>query len=143
MQCAVFLYNRDCMIRSNILILFQQARVESMTNWEFWVGLARLYTKNVYARWEETLVKASAYRVTNDIEKGENCWLVQHTKRSEKIVWGQHQFQVYVNKETGEFTCECKTWEHTSKAVYEYLYAYTPGIYDSWCYFLTKTCYVW
>jgi hypothetical protein len=59
----------------------------------------------------ETLVKASAYRVTNDIEKGENCWLVQHTKRLEKIVWGQHQFQVYVNKETGEFTCECKTWE--------------------------------
>jgi hypothetical protein len=59
------------MIRSNILILFQQARVESMTNWEFRVGLARLYTKNMYARWEETLVKASAYRVTKDIEKGE------------------------------------------------------------------------
>jgi hypothetical protein len=57
-----------------------------MTNWEFAVGLSHLYTKNVYARWEETLVKISAYRVTNDIEKGENCWLVQQTKRSEKIV---------------------------------------------------------
>jgi hypothetical protein len=45
------------------------------------VGLSRLYTKNVHARWEETLVKVSAYKVTNDIEKGENCWLVQHTKK--------------------------------------------------------------
>jgi hypothetical protein len=63
-----------------------------MTNWKFGVGLSRLYTKNVYARWEEILVKASEYRVTNDIVKGENYWLVQHTKRSKKIVWGQQYF---------------------------------------------------
>lgn len=57
--------------------------------------------------------KASAYKVMPDPIKGEHSWLVQHTKRSEKIVWGQHQFEVTVNQDSGEFTCECKTWEHT------------------------------
>lgn len=101
------------MMVTNRVLLFIQSKIESRTNWEFGVRLSHVYTRAVYSKWEETLSKASAYKISVDSERGEHCWLVQHTKRSEKIVWGQHQFQVKVNQETGEFTCECKAWEHT------------------------------
>jgi hypothetical protein len=28
-------------------------------------------------------------------------WIVQHTKRSNKIVWGQHQFKITADIEAG------------------------------------------
>jgi hypothetical protein len=58
------------------------------------------------------VARAGAYTVSSDRERQPGIFLVQHTKRSKKIVWGQHQFRVRADKIAEEFTCECKTWEH-------------------------------
>jgi hypothetical protein len=56
-------------------------------------------------RFEESMKYSSAYRIVTDSDGGDNDWVVQHTKRSNKIVWGQHQFKVAANIEAGEYTC--------------------------------------
>jgi hypothetical protein len=71
----------------------------------------------VFARFEETLKKATAFKIVQDHDKGPKNWLVQHTSRSDKIVWGQHQFQVMVDEDNGVFECECKQLEHTGMIV--------------------------
>jgi hypothetical protein len=38
---------------------------------------------------------------------------VKHTTRSNKIVWGQHQFKIRADVDAGKYSCECKHWAHT------------------------------
>jgi hypothetical protein len=56
---------------------------------------------------------ASAYKIMHDLDGGVNDWVVQHTTRSKKILWGLHQFKVTTDVESRKYTCECKHWEHT------------------------------
>ena len=76
-----------------------------------WVS--RAYTRAVMNRFEESMKYATAYKILKDADGCDNEWIVQHTKRSNKIVWGQHQFKITADIEAGEYTCECKQWEHT------------------------------
>jgi hypothetical protein len=55
----------------------------------------------------------TTYRISLYSDGGANDWVVQHTNRSCRIVWGQHQFKVVVNLDNEKYTCECKNWEHT------------------------------
>jgi hypothetical protein len=64
-------------------------------------------------RFHESLKYATAYKITHDPDGGVNDWVVQHTTRSNKIVWGQHQFKVMADADAGKYACECKHWEHT------------------------------
>jgi hypothetical protein len=64
-------------------------------------------------RFHESLKYATAYKITHDPDGGVNDWVVQHTTRSNKIVWGQHQFKVMADAYAGKYACECKHWEHT------------------------------
>jgi hypothetical protein len=41
-------------------------------------------------RFEESMKYATAYKILKDADGCDNEWIVQHTKRSNKIVWGQH-----------------------------------------------------
>ncbi|WVZ93382.1 hypothetical protein U9M48_039365 [Paspalum notatum var. saurae] len=77
------------------------------------VKVSRAYTRAVMSRFEESMKYATAYKITHDPDGGANDWVVQHTKRSNKIVWGQHQFKVFADVEVGRYKCECKQWEHT------------------------------
>ncbi|WVZ89459.1 hypothetical protein U9M48_035862 [Paspalum notatum var. saurae] len=86
---------------------------ETITLYEFEVKVARAYTRAVMNRFEESIKYATAYKITRDPDGGVNYWVVQHTKRSNKIVWGQHQFKVFADVEAGRYKCECKQWEHT------------------------------
>jgi hypothetical protein len=70
-------------------------------------------------RFKETIRYATAYSIAADLEGSDNSWFVQHTKRSNKIVWGQHQFMVIADMDDGVYTCECKRWEHTSMLLLE------------------------
>lgn len=90
-----------------------QAHNEPNTNWEFEIRAGRAYTRAVFQRFEATMKRATAYHIQRDTEGDENDWLVQHTHRTEKIVWGQHQFKVKADQNNGYYSCECKQWEHT------------------------------
>ena len=90
-----------------------QGQRKTNTLYEFEVKVARAYTRAVMNRFEESMKYATAYKITRDSEGGVNDWVVQYTKRSNKIVWGQHQFKVFADVEAGRYKCECKQWEHT------------------------------
>jgi hypothetical protein len=77
------------------------------------VRVSRAYTRAVMNRFEESMKYATAYKILKDPDGCDNEWIVQHTKRSNKIVWGQHQFKITADIEAREYTCECKQWEHT------------------------------
>jgi hypothetical protein len=70
-------------------------------------------------RLEETMRYDTAYRIAADPEGGDYSWVVQHTTRSNKIVWGQHQFMVIADMDDGVYTCECKRLEHTGMLLLE------------------------
>lgn len=74
----------------------------------FEIRIARAYTRDVMNRFNETIKYATAYRITHDSDGGINDWLVQHTTRSNKIVWGQHQYKVVADVDGQKYTCECK-----------------------------------
>jgi hypothetical protein len=79
----------------------------------FEIRVARTYTRVVMNKFHESLKYATAYKITHDPDGGVNDWVVQHTSRSNKIVWRQHQFKVMADVEARKYECECKHWEHT------------------------------
>jgi hypothetical protein len=79
----------------------------------FEIRVARAYTRAVMNRFHESLKYATAYKIAHDPDGGVNDWVVQLTTRSNKIVWGQHQFKVMADADAGKYACECKHWEHT------------------------------
>jgi hypothetical protein len=83
------------------------------TLYRFKVRVSRAYTRAVMNRFEESMKYATAYIILKDTDGSDKDWIVQHTKRSNKIVWGQHQFKITADIEAGEYTCECKQWKHT------------------------------
>jgi hypothetical protein len=91
-----------------------QGQKDTTTVYIFEIKVARAYTRAVLNRFEESIKYVTAYRISLDPYGAANDWLVQHTSRSKKIVWGQHQFRVMADVEAGKFKCECKQWEHTS-----------------------------
>jgi hypothetical protein len=90
-----------------------QSETMADSNWPFEVRVARVYTRAVFNRFKESMKSATAYRITADPERGMHSWLVQHTKTSKKLVWGQHQFSVTVDTARELFTCECRVMEQT------------------------------
>jgi hypothetical protein len=90
-----------------------QSETMADSNWPFKVRVARVYTRAIFNRFEESMKLATAYRITANPERGMHSWLVQHTKTSKKLVWGQHQFSVTVDIARELFTCECRVMEQT------------------------------
>jgi hypothetical protein len=86
---------------------------DTTTLYMFEIRVARAYTRAVMTRFHETVKYATAYRIDHDTEGDVNDWVVKHTTRSNKIVWGQHQFKIRVDVDAGKYSCECKQWEHT------------------------------
>ena len=95
-----------------------QGQKDTTTLYTFEVRVARAYTRTVMNRFEETMKYATAYRIASDPDGGETDYVVQHTKRSNRIVWGQHQFRVKADEGAGRYTCECRQWEHTGKQLF-------------------------
>ncbi|WVZ76157.1 hypothetical protein U9M48_024155 [Paspalum notatum var. saurae] len=59
------------------------------------------YTRAVMNRFEESMKYSTAYKIVHDPDGGPDDYLVQHTSRSNKIVWGQ--FKVKANVEAGKY----------------------------------------
>ncbi|WVZ84433.1 hypothetical protein U9M48_031466 [Paspalum notatum var. saurae] len=98
---------------------------ETNTLYPFEIRVARAYTRVVINRFEESMKCSTAYKIVRDPDGGPDDYLVQHTSRSNKIVWGQHQFKVKADVETGKYFCECKQWEHTGLLCVHLLKAFT------------------
>ena len=65
-----------------------QGQKDTTTLYTFEVRVARAYTRTVMNRFEETMKYATAYRIASDPDGSEIDYVVQHTKRSNRIVWG-------------------------------------------------------
>jgi len=104
-----------------------QGQKETNTLYMFEIRVARAYTRAVMSKFQESLKYATAFKIMHDEEGGANDWVVQHTTRSNKIVWGQHQFKVTADEDAGKYTCECKHWEHTGME-YEIVNIYIENI---------------
>ncbi|XP_062224618.1 protein FAR1-RELATED SEQUENCE 3-like [Phragmites australis] len=83
------------------------------SGWGFVDQLRRVYTRRVFEQVQRTVTSATRYRIDDDLVGRKNHYLVSHTRRTNKISWGQHQFKVCADIECQKFTCECRTWEHT------------------------------
>ncbi|WVZ49235.1 hypothetical protein U9M48_000609 [Paspalum notatum var. saurae] len=83
------------------------------TLYSFEIRVARTYTRAVMNRFDESMKYSTAYKIVRDPDGGLDDCLVQHTSRSNKIVWGQHQFKVKADVDAEKYSCECKQWEHT------------------------------
>jgi hypothetical protein len=78
----------------------------------FEIRVVRGYTRAMMNKFQESFKYATTFKIMHDPNGGANDWVVQHTTRSKKIVWGQHQFKLAADEESGKYTCECKHWEH-------------------------------
>jgi hypothetical protein len=97
----------------NTVLCNLQGQKDTTTLYMFEIRVARAYTRAVMTRFQETVKYATAYRIDRDTEGDENDWVVKHTTRSNKIVWGQLQFKIRADVDAGKYSCECKHWEHT------------------------------
>eukprot|EP00267_Zea_mays_P041791 XP_020393718.1 uncharacterized protein LOC109939800 [Zea mays] len=86
---------------------------DTTTLYMFEIRIARAYTRAVMTKFQETVKYATAYQIDHDTEGDVNDWVVKHTTRSNKIVWGQHQFKLRADVDAEKYSCECKHWEHT------------------------------
>ena len=98
-----------------------QGQKDTTTLYMFEIRVARAYTRAVMTRFQETVKYATTYRIDRDTEGEEHDWVVKHTTRSNKIVWGQHQFKIRADVDAGKYSCECKHWEHTGMLYYKKL----------------------
>lgn len=85
-----------------------------MTLQPFDKQLSRVYTRAVFKKYRETFIYSTAFRI--DPEEGQaNSYLVTRTNQTKAYSWFQHSFKVEADVKAREYTCECKTWEHTGK----------------------------
>ncbi|CAD6226630.1 unnamed protein product [Miscanthus lutarioriparius] len=104
---------KDCEAENPQFRWEAKSKTLTKSKWEFEIQMGRIYTRNVFKDFEKKVVDYTAYKIEDNTEAGRNCYLVCHTNKTAKITWGQHKFKVRADKENGDFSCECREWEHT------------------------------
>lgn len=61
----------------------RQGQPKPSGKWGFEVRLSRVYTKAVFAKFEDTLKDATAYKAVEDRDRCPNGWQVQHQNHSD------------------------------------------------------------
>ncbi|KAF8740723.1 hypothetical protein HU200_013775 [Digitaria exilis] len=91
---------------------YSQAEVVRASKAKFDEQLCRVYTRAVYNQFKKEYNNSTAFLIElNPLVR--NGWLVKHQNGGGNFCWADHEFKVVANKESGEYTCECKQWEHT------------------------------
>ena len=76
--------------------------------------LSRLYTRAVYQEYKKQYNNSTTFVTEpNPDPRVKNGWLMKHENGEGSFCWAQHEFKVVADKEAGEYSCECKQWEHT------------------------------
>ena len=75
--------------------------------------LSRVYTRAVYQEYKKQYNNSTTFVIEpNPDPRVKNGWLVKHENGEGSFCWAQHEFKVVADKEAGEYSCECKQWEH-------------------------------
>ena len=76
--------------------------------------LSRVYTRVVYQEYKKQYNNSKAFVIEPDPDpKVKDGWLVKLENGESNFCWAQHAFRVVADKDAGEYSCECKQWEHT------------------------------
>lgn len=72
---------------------------------------SRIYTRAMFEEFGRLLIEATAYNVT-EIEKMKK-YLTVHNNATKREKWSRVEYEVNINDDQSEFTCECGQFEHT------------------------------
>ena len=81
------------------------------TQFGFEVQLSKIYTRVVFAEFEQTHYRNIAFRSEHS-PHNPTKYLVRHYDQSDNFDWARHEFQVVVDVTNGIYECECKLWTH-------------------------------
>jgi hypothetical protein len=100
-----------------VLDLHLQSESITSTFYGYEIQLSKLYTRNVFNKFKETLKSSTAFGIREDAERN-SYYLVEHRKVETDFPWLQHAFRVKAvyNEHSPEgsiFSCECLHWDHT------------------------------
>ncbi|XP_039816252.1 protein FAR1-RELATED SEQUENCE 5 isoform X8 [Panicum virgatum] len=92
---------------------YAQAELVRACKAKFDEQLSRLYTRAVYQEYKKQYNNSTTFVTEpNPDPRVKNGWLVKHENGEGSFCWAQHEFKVVADKEAGEYSCECKQWEH-------------------------------
>ncbi|CAL5049424.1 unnamed protein product [Urochloa decumbens] len=103
---------------------YAQAAVVRASKAKFDEQLSRVYTRAVYKEYKEQYNKSTAFIIEPNPEV-ENGYLVKHETGEGSFCWAQHHFKVVADIAAGEYSCECKQWEHTGLFCMHIIKAFT------------------
>jgi len=104
----------DCKTKTWVV----QAEVVRACKAKFDEQLSRVYTMAVYQEYKKQYNNSTAFVIEPDPDpRVKNGWLVKHENGEGSFCWAQHAFRVVADKDAGEYSCECKQWEHTGLVV--------------------------
>nr|XP_020164179.1 protein FAR1-RELATED SEQUENCE 5-like [Aegilops tauschii subsp. strangulata] len=79
-----------------------ESEVKTTTKFGFEVQLSKVYTRAVFADFEETLYRSTAFRAER-CPKNPTKYLVHHYNRSDAFDWARHNFQVVADEKKGVY----------------------------------------
>ncbi|CAN6317598.1 unnamed protein product [Urochloa humidicola] len=93
---------------------YSQADVPRASKAKFDEQLSRVYTRAVYKEYKTQFLNSTAFVIEpNPDPTVHNGYLVKHETGAGSFCWAKHEFKVIADKESGEYSCECKQWDHT------------------------------
>jgi len=104
----------DCKTKTWVV----QAKVVRACKAKFDEQLSRVYTRVVYQEYKKQYNNSTMFVIEPDPDpRVKNGWLVKHENGEGSFCWAQHAFMVVADKDAGEYSYECKQWEHTCMVV--------------------------
>ncbi|CAN6338260.1 unnamed protein product [Urochloa humidicola] len=105
---------------------YSQAEVVRACKAKFDEQLSRVYTRAVYQEYKKEYNNSTAFVIRPNPDPAvKNGWLIKHESGEGSFCWAQHEFKVIADKEAGEYSCECKQWDHTGLFCMHIIRAFT------------------
>ena len=90
-----------------------QSEVKTTTQFGFEVQLSKVYTREVFADFKETLYRIALHSEQNSALRTRQS--ISYTTTTDWMHLTGHNFQVVADEEKGVYECECKLWTHTGE----------------------------
>ena len=108
---------------TNFDICILQTEPTTRTHNGFEAQFSDHYTKVVFNEFRTKLKKSTLFRIKSNRDPAvdEHNYLVSYHEPNDTFSWSNHEFKVVANDVKGEYTCECKLFEHTGTYLSEKL----------------------
>lgn len=93
-----------------LMILFQGGLVRR-TNLAIERHASNIYTRAMFEEFGRLLIEGTSYNVT-EVEKMRK-YVTTHNNAANREKWRKVVYEVVINEDGSEFTCECGQFEHT------------------------------